>query len=141
MAEVDGCEHSGDDENIEFRQAFFTRKLSDKEKMQLIIDVESYPTLWMTCAMFTRVQKATALNAMSLKFSLNEDSVKKALHSLRSSLICEIRREGEDNTNKSSWKFYNYMSYMKEDVLQSLKQEAEKQWSDEEIVTNRVVRR
>ena len=109
MVAVDGCEQSGDDENIEFRQAFFTRKLSDKEKMQLIIDVESYPALWMTCAMFTRVQKATALNAMSLKFSLNEDStsVKKVLHSLRSSLIREIRREGEDNTYKSSWKFYN----------------------------------
>ncbi len=115
--------------------AFFSRKLTDKEKIQLITDVESYPALWMIVRCLTKVQKATALNAMSLKFSLNEDSVKKALHSLRSSLKREIRRESEDSTFKSSWKFYNYMNYMKEDVLQSLKQEAEKQWSDEEIIT------
>ena len=134
MAGLEGGEHSGEDENNEFRQAFFSRKLADKEKIQLITDVESYPALWMIVRCLTKVQKATALNAMSLKFSLNEDSVKKALHSLRSSLIREIRRESEDSTYKSSWKFYNYMSYMKEDVLQSLKQEAEKQWSEKEII-------
>ena len=81
----------------------------------------------MTCAMFTKVQKATALNAMSLKFSLNEDSVKKVLHSLRSSLSHEIRRESEDGTYKSSWKFYNYMSYIKEDVFTKFKAGSQKQ--------------
>ncbi len=125
---VEGGEHSGEDENNEFRQPFFSRKLTDKKIYNLLhADVESYPAIWMTCAMFTKVQKATALNAMSLKFSLNEDSVKKVLHSLRSSLSREIRRESEDGTYKSSWKFYNYINYTKEDVLQSLKQEAKKQ--------------
>ncbi len=79
MAELEGGKHSGEDENNEFRQAFFSRKLT----VYLTTDVESYPALWMTCAMFTKVQRATALNAMSLKFSLNEHSVKKVLHSLR----------------------------------------------------------
>ena len=111
MAELDRGELSSEDENnqnIEFKQAFFNRKLRNKEKIQLITEVESYPALWMICAMFTKAQKATALNTMSLKFSLNKDSVKKVLHSLRSSLIHEIRYEREDSAYKISWKFYNY---------------------------------
>ncbi|CAB3999816.1 Hypothetical predicted protein, partial [Paramuricea clavata] len=139
MAEIAvGEQMSVDDEIHEsegFRQAFFSRKLSDIEKVRYITELESYTALWMTSAVFTRAQKTTALNAMSLKFSLNEESVKKVLHSLRSSMVREIRRESEDKDYESSWKFYKRLSYMKPDILQSLKQEAEKRWSDEEIIT------
>ena len=141
MAEIAGGEQmSVDDETDEsegFRQAFFSRKLSDIEKVRYITELDSYTALWMTSAVFTRAQKTTALNAMSLKFSLNEElkSVKKVLYPLRSSMVREIRRESEDKDYESSWKFYKRLSYMKPDILQNLKQEAEKQWSDEEIIT------
>ena len=117
-----------------FREAFFARKLSDKEKIELITELESHPALWMTCAVFTRAQKATSLNSMSLRFSLNEECIKKVLHSLRSSMVREIRREREENGYESSWKFYKRLNFMKEDILRSLQQEADKQWNDEEIL-------
>jgi hypothetical protein len=85
MAEIAAGEQmSVDDETHEsegFRQAFFSRKLSDIEKVRYITELESYTALWMTSAVVTRAQKTIALNV---------------LHSLRSSMVREIHRESED---------------------------------------------
>ena len=120
MAELAGSEQSVNtdmNKSDGFREAFFARKLSDKEKIELITELESHPALWMTCAVFTRAQKATSLNSMSLRFSLNEECIKKVLHFLRSSMVREIRREREENGYESSWKFYKRLNFMKEDIL------------------------
>ena len=121
--------------NEAFRSAIYNRKLRDNEKLDLISDWESYPALWMTSQAFSREEKTRAVEAMSVKFSLTEESLKKVLHSLRSSLVREVRRAIEDEKFQSCWKFYRHMSFMKEDIVRSFKQEAAKEWSNEEINT------
>ena len=49
-------------------------------------------------------------------------------------MVSEICPEREENSYENSWMFYKRLNFMKEDILRSLQQEADKQWNDEEIL-------
>lgn len=71
-----------------------------------------------------------ALEELSQKFNISPNCVKRQLHSVRTPLTREIKKGNEDQ--KSKWKFYETVSFMKEDIVRSPKAEEVIEWSDEE---------
>lgn len=70
-----------------------------------------------------------ALEELSQKFNVSPNCVKRQLHSVRTALTREIKKGNEDQ--KSKWKFYETVSFMKEDIVRPPKAEEVIEWSDE----------
>ena len=110
------------------------QKLS--EKFVLYQALQNYPCLWdsshsaFKSKQDFKQQKTKALEALLQKFNLTQSYLKRQLHTLRTLLLHEIKKENEGYVSK--WKFYNTVKYMKEDVLCSLKAKEESEWSGNE---------
>ena len=65
------------------------------------------------------------------KYNLNPNVIKNILHSLRTGLLREVRKE--QGGQQSKWKFFEALSYTKEDVLRGIKAKEQKEWSDDKI--------
>ena len=71
-----------------------------------------------------------ALEELLQKLNISLNYVKQQLHSVRTALTREIKNENKGQ--KSEWKFYETVSFMKEDIVRSQKVKEVTEWSDEE---------
>lgn len=90
-----GSESDCFDEENEVESAITKRKFN-KEKLSIIKELERFPSLWKSSETFSRERKLRAIEELSCKFTTNEESLKKLIYSLRSSVIREIKREKDD---------------------------------------------
>ena len=107
-------------------------KFSDEKKRELIKELEKNPCLWETgCPSYVnRVQRQKVTDTVSAKFNVDPSALKSTIHGLRTSLIREMKREKEGK--KSKWRFYEALSFMKEDIERSLKAKESQEWSPED---------
>ena len=132
MAEVftfcegeEGVEHQNKNQS--------NRKLTDSEKVELLNEFNKCPCLWKSGGTWTRKDKSDALEELCCKFNITNDGLKKAVHSLRTSMSREIKRSQEQQNYVSSWKFYEHTKFLEEEILKSSQQEPE--WTDDETMT------
>ena len=71
-----------------------------------------------------KLQKEKSLEELSLKHKLSPGYLKRQIHAARTSLAREIKKQSD--CQKSKWKFFDTLNYMKEDVLCSLKAKEER---------------
>ena len=71
-----------------------------------------------------------ALEELLQKLNISLNYVKQQLHSVRTVLTREIKNENKGQ--KSEWKFYEMVSFMKEDIVRSQKVKEVTEWSDEQ---------
>lgn len=97
------------------------KNLNEEKKLELIHCLKEYPCLWETTSVVYRQRKAKekAMEDLSQKFKIVTSSLKKIMHSLRTGLNREVKREMEGQPVR--WKFFNALSYMKDDIFKSLK--------------------
>ena len=84
---------------------------------------------------FSRTEREKDTQMLCAKFSLVPDNLKRIMHSLRASMLREIRRGNDDSEYESTLEFYKHLLFMKKGILQDKKQEAIKEWEDEELFT------
>jgi hypothetical protein len=84
------------------------------------------------CAYKDKAKRQKATDELCQMFSIIPASLKRVLHSTRTALMREIKKEQEGNKTKSKWKFMEVLSFMKAEILQSAKAKEEKEWSDKE---------
>ena len=112
------------------------QKLSGSQKFALYKELEGYRSLWDTSyapsknKRQNKQQKEKCLGELSQKFNLSLVYLKRQLHMARTSLAREIKKESDGQ--KSRWKFFETLSYMKEDVLRSLRAKEESEWTENE---------
>ena len=108
------------------------KKLSEEKKNELVKELENYPCLWDTSKIDykNKQSKATASEDLSQQFNITPNNLKRVLHSLRTGLVQEIRKEQDGQ--KSKWKYFETLAYMKEDVARGMKAKEESEWTDEE---------
>lgn len=111
---------------------FLDQKLSEAQKFDLYRDLQGYRCLWETSNVDykNRELKEKALEDLSQKFNLTQSFLKRQLHTLRTALVRELKKENEGQQSK--WKFYDTLKYMKEDVQRSLKAKEESEWTEGE---------
>ncbi len=88
-----------------------------------------FPCLWNTsiCAYKDKAKRQKATDELYQMFSIIPASLKCMLHSTRTALMREIKKEQERNKTKSKWKFMEVLSFMKAEILQSAKAKEEKE--------------
>jgi len=110
------------------------QKLSESQKFSLHKDLEGYRSLWDTSyapsknKQQNKQQKEKGLEELSQKYNLSPGYLKRQLHTARTSLAREIKKESDGQ--KSKWKFFETLHYMKEDVLRSLRAKEESEWTE-----------
>ena len=62
-----------------------------------------------------KLQKEKGLEELSQKHNLSPGYLKRQIHAARTSLAREIKKQSDGQ--KSKWKFFDTLNYMKEDVL------------------------
>ena len=70
-------------------------------------------------------KKQEAYEGIHAKYGVTSDGLKKFLHSLRMSMIREIKRPQEQEHYESKWKFYKHMEFLEGEIVKSLQQEPE----------------
>ena len=112
------------------------QRLSESQKCSLYKDLEGYRSLWDTSYVplknkhQNKLQKEKGLEELSQKHNLSPGYLKRQIHAARTSLAREIKKQSDDQ--KSKWKFFDTLNYMKEDVLRSLKAKEESEWTENE---------
>ena len=121
-------------ENVETQDCeFISEKMSEAQRKDLCKELEKHPCLWETCGpeYKNKPRRSRALDELSQKFNISPRCLKKQLHSLRTALTREVKKETTEG-QQSRWKFYTALSYMKDDVVRSLKAKEETEWTEEE---------
>jgi len=125
--------HTGDVESeaIEIQEKTF----STEEKKVLLSIVEENRCLWDSASpdFQNKKKKHEAFNLAATSLGTSLDCIKKALHSLRTSMVREVKRSKGNSQFKSKWHLYDSMLFMKEEILRSLESEDEEKWTDEDI--------
>ena len=111
------------------------RKLSDPEKVELLGELQQRPCLWKSGGPWTKKEKNDALDELCLKLNVTSDTMKKAIHSLRSSMSRELKRSKEQQNYVSTWKFTEHAKFLEEEIVKSLQQESRESWTDDETIT------
>ena len=121
-------------ENVETQDCeFISEKMSEAQRKDLCKELEKHPCLWETCGpeYKNKPRRSRALDELRQKFNISPSCLKKQLHSLRTALTREVKKETTEG-QQSRWKFYTALSYMKDDVVRSLKAKEETEWTEEE---------
>ena len=101
---------------------------SESQKFSLYKDLEGYRSLWDTSYVPSKnkqqnkLEKEKGLEELSQKHNLSPGYLKRQIHAARTSLAREIKKQSDGQ--KSKWKFFDTLNYMKEDVLRSFVFEA-----------------
>ena len=87
---------------------FLDQKLSEAQKFDLYRDLQGYRCLWETSNVDykNRELKEKALEDLSQKFNLTQSFLKRQLHTLRTALVRELKKENEGQQSK--WKLIEY---------------------------------
>ena len=107
-------------------------KLDDSKKLQFCKELEMHPCLWDSSATEyrNRETKLKASEALAEKMKIDSNTLKSLLHGLRTGLIREVKKEQEGKVSK--WKFYGPLSFMKNDIIRSIREKENQEWSPEE---------
>ena len=111
--------------------------MSDKEKKLFIEALQGYPCLWNTSlAVYKdKLKKIEASKAMSTRLKLSIEEMKKLMHSLRISMVREVKRVLENKDYVSKWKFFKSMEFLKNEIINSLQSKEDNEWTDDEVGT------
>lgn len=106
--------------------------LKEEDKFRLLNDLKEHPCLWDSSKVEykDRDARAKALQTLSQDYKFPIANLKRLIHSVRSALSREIKKEQDGQRPK--WKFYQAVAYMKEDVLRGAKVKEDREWTDEE---------
>lgn len=125
--------HTGDVESeaIEIQEKTF----STEEKKVLLSIVEENRCLWDSASpdFQNKKKKHEAFNLAATSLGTSLDCIKMALHSLRTSMVREVKRSKGNSQFKSKWHLYDSMLFMKEEILRPLESKDEEKWTDEDI--------
>ena len=95
----------------------------ESQKFALYKDLEGYCSLWDTSYIpskkqaTNKQQKGKGLEELPQKYNLSPGYLNRQLHTARTSLAREIKKESDGQ--KSKWKFFETLNYMKEDVVKN----------------------
>ena len=126
------------DDALEIRQivenSAMNAKLSEEQKFDLYRKLEEFPCLWDTSKLSykDKAQRQEATQQLCEMFNLVPEALKRLLHSTRTALAREIKKEQEGVISKSKWKFIDVLAFMKAEILQAAKVKGEKEWKDDE---------
>ena len=111
--------------------------ISEKTKEALIASFKEYLCLWLTTheEYKNKARKTEATSLLASKFNISIDSLKRLIHSLRTSMLREVKRAVESPSYVSKWKFFSSMNYLKESILKSIKKDDGNLWPEEDINT------
>ena len=92
-------------------------KLSESQKFALYKDLKGYRSLWDTSNVPSKnkQQKQKGLEKLSQKYNLSPGCLKRQLHTVRTLLAREIKKESDGQ--KLKWKFFKMLHCGKEDFL------------------------
>ena len=113
-------------ENVETQDCeFISEKMSEAQRKDLCKELVKHPCLWETCGpeYKNKPRGSRALDELCQKFNISPSYLKKQLHSLRTALTREVKKETTEG-QQLRCKFYTALSYMKDDVC-SLKVKTE----------------
>ena len=92
------------------------KRLSDKEKITLIEFYKNNPVLWDNDNPYHKNDKAKEPIRLKLQELFNcpytVESLEKVFHSLRSSMLREVKRNEGADVPSSKWKFYSHMEFI-----------------------------
>ena len=83
-------------ENVETQDCeFISEKMSEAQRKDLCKELEKHPCLWETCGpeYKNKPRRSRALDELSQKFNISPRCLKKQLHSLRTALTREVKKE------------------------------------------------
>ena len=111
--------------------------ISEKTKEALIASFKEYPCLWLTTdeEFKNKARKTEATSFLASKFNISIDSLKRLIHSMRTSMLREVKRAVENPAYVSKWKFFSNMNYLKESILKSIKKHGGNLWPEEDVNT------
>ena len=106
-------------------------RLDDAGRLKLISFMKKMPCFW-SSGKFTKTEKNKAVKELEEEFNYEHTGEKlmSVWKSMRASMLREVKRVFKQKEYKSSWKFYQCMSFLKP-VLDKMCQKAE-EWTDEE---------
>ena len=84
--------------------------ISEKTKEALVASFKEYPRLWLTTheEYKNKARKTEATSLLASKFDISIDSLKRLIHSLRTSMLREVKRALESPAYVSKWKFFKH---------------------------------
>ena len=92
------------------------KRLSDKEKVTLIEFYKNNPVLWDSDNPYYKNDKTKEPVKLKLQELFNHtytvEALEKAFHSLRSSMLREVKRNEGSDAPSSKWKFYTHMEFL-----------------------------
>ncbi|XP_057291198.1 uncharacterized protein LOC130613858 [Hydractinia symbiolongicarpus] len=101
------------------------KKLSDEEKVTLINFYKANPTLWDSGNIYykNKDKKEAAKIDLVTEFegAYSCDFLEKAFHSLRSSMLREVKRNAGSEVPSKKWKFYEQMEFIVTDLTKEKK--------------------
>ena len=83
-------------ENAETQDCeFISEKMSEAQRKDLCKELEKHPCLWETCGpeYKNKPRRSRALDELCQKFNISPNCLKKQLHSLRTVLTREVKKE------------------------------------------------
>ena len=83
-------------ENAETQDCeFISEKMSEAQRKDLCKELEKHPCLWETCGpeYKNKPRRSRALDELCQKFNISPSCLKKQLHSLRTALTREVKKE------------------------------------------------
>ena len=97
--------HTGDVEAVEIQEKTQEKTLSIAEKKVLLSIVEENRCLWDSASpdFLNKKKKHEAFNVAAESLGTSPDCIKKVLHSLRTSMVRELKRSKGNSQFKSKW--------------------------------------
>ena len=128
-------EHDGNVEANEIQEKTQEKTFSIEEKKMLLSIVEENRCLWDSANpdFLNTKKKHEALKVVAGSLGTTPDCIEKVLHSLRTSMVSELKRSKGNSQSKSRWNLYESMLFLKEETLRSLERKEEEKWTDEDI--------
>ena len=83
-------------ENVETQHCeFISEKMSEAQRKDLCKELKKHPCLWETCGpeYKSKPRRSRALDELCQKFNVSPNCLKKQLHSLRTALTREVKKE------------------------------------------------
>ena len=83
-------------ENVETQHCeFISEKMSEAQRKDLCKELKKHPCLWETCGpeYKSKPRRSRALDELCQKFNISPNCLKKQLHSLRTVLTREVKKE------------------------------------------------
>lgn len=108
---------------------------SIEEKKMLFSIVEENRCFWDSVSFdfFNKKQKYEVFKVVAELFGISLDCVKKVFYSFRIFMVRELKRSKGNSQFKLKWNLYEFMLFMKEEILRLFESKEEEKWIYEDI--------